>query len=168
MGFAVPPHAQVAATELVLETTIPALGDAALPEAQHRRRLQRHRVSRTPVRINNRHVPQLPTDLLDLLGVIGRVHQVVQRHNTLGGALGQGDRHLAVVERGQGRHHAHAIKLHARECHKMSPNATGLARFVQYRRRPGHPRRVCASVRARQKAQALAAVLLWHDDLTET
>jgi hypothetical protein len=50
----------------------------------------------------------------------------------------------------------------------MSPNATGLARFVQYRRRPGHPRRVCASVRARQKAQALAAVLLWHDDLTET
>jgi AraC-like DNA-binding protein len=37
----------------------------------------------------------------------------------------------------------------------------------QHRRRPGRPRRVSLAVRVRQKAQALAAVLLWHDDLTD-
>jgi hypothetical protein len=38
---------------------------------------------------------------------------------------------------------------------------------AQYKRRLGGPRRISASVRACQKAQALATVLLWHDDLTD-
>ncbi len=53
----------------------------------------------------------------------------------------------------------------------MSQNAsvppTLVQYCVQYRRRPGRPRRVSASVRARQRRQALAAMLLWHDDLTD-
>ena len=65
-----PTYPQIAAAELVLEPAVAPLAGRALPEPNCRGRSQRHQIGGASVRVDDRYVPQFPTDLLDLLGVI--------------------------------------------------------------------------------------------------
>src|SRR5215467_7489917 len=106
--FGVSPHANVAASELVLQACVHPFYHRALAvalllrrtEAQRATRLERTLPAGVRMGIDDRHVPQTATLFADVMGVVSGIHQLIAVGDPLRSDGCQRDGYLGVVEGG--------------------------------------------------------------------
>lgn len=105
--FARAAHPHPAPPVAFLQQTVHPLAGTAFLEASCLRRCQWNLFPAARVGINDRHMPQLAAEGVDLRRVVGAVHQIVKRGHALRGHLRQRDGDLTVMHAGAGQDGAH-------------------------------------------------------------
>src|SRR5580704_2798435 len=97
-------NSDAAATELIFETGVNALGSGALAKTNAFMR-SKHGLLRTSLlTIHYGHVSQPLAELSNVLGIVAFVHQVVKTGDALCRHFGQRNRYLAVLQRCRSQH----------------------------------------------------------------
>jgi hypothetical protein len=100
------PHHDVVTPKLFLQAAIKPLRHRAFLVSGRLMGRQRDNLSPPAILIDNGDVPQAAAHGVDRLGVVGRIHQLIQIIYPGAGQLHQWDGRLAVVQGGRGQRHA--------------------------------------------------------------